>query len=95
MASYVSVHLHHPGDQSARELEDFIIYQMECARRLVAVSERFLKDCKIYRFTAFTATWQYPDDKLTMILDLSKFGLSNMDWNCVSYVILSSGLDLS
>lgn len=62
---YILVRIHRLFDQSAKALEDFVLYQMESVRCL------------------FT----YPIDKITMIFDMTGFGLANMDWRCILFIV--------
>ncbi|GAA94640.1 uncharacterized protein L969DRAFT_87472 [Mixia osmundae IAM 14324] len=62
---YIHVGLHKLFDQSAKALEDFVIFQMESVRLLFAP----------------------PVDKVTIVFDMTGFGLSNMDWKCVLFIV--------
>lgn len=62
---YIHVAKHRTFDQSAKALEDFVLFQMESVRCLFAP----------------------PVDKIDMVFDMTGFGLRNMDWRCILYVV--------
>lgn len=45
--------------------------------------------CKyvIYAMESFRLLMQPPNDKVVLLFDLTGFGLKNMDWNCILYIV--------
>jgi len=62
---YIHVAKHKLFDQSAKALEDFVIFQMENVRYLLADRA----------------------DKVTMVFNMTGFGLANMDWKCILFIV--------
>ncbi|KAK4056713.1 hypothetical protein OIO90_002265 [Microbotryomycetes sp. JL221] len=62
---YIHVAKHRTFDQSPKALEDFVLFQMENVRCLLADRA----------------------DKVTIVFDMTGFGIRNMDWRCILFIV--------
>ncbi|KAK4056712.1 hypothetical protein OIO90_002264 [Microbotryomycetes sp. JL221] len=62
---YIHVRLHKTSDQSPKALEDFVLFQMESIRCMLADGA----------------------DKVTIVFDMTGFGIRNMDWRCILFIV--------
>lgn len=77
---YIHVAKHKIFDQSAKALEDFVIFQMENVRYLLA--DRADKVTIVFNMTVRLGLrgWMQWSDQ-------QNFGLANMDWKCILFIV--------